>query len=88
KEYKRTLVIIADGMRYEVGRELARRLEQETKGTLSLDAFQSSFPSVTEFGMAALLPHKEISYSWDDGQVSIDGRPTKSTPDREAVLQG
>lgn len=88
KEYKRTLVIIADGMRYEVGRELACRLEQETKGTLSLDAFQSSFPSVTEFGMAALLPHREISYSWDDDQVSIDGRPTRSTPDREAILQG
>ncbi len=87
KEYKRTLVIIADGMRYEVGRELSRRLEQETKSTVSLGSFQSPFPSVTEFGMAALLPHKEISYSWDDGQVFVDGKPTRTTPEREAILQ-
>lgn len=86
-EYRRTMVIIADGMRYEVGCELARRLEQKTKGTVSLDALQSIFPSVTEFGMAALLPHGEISYVWDDRQVLVNGMPTKTTPDREAILR-
>ena len=74
-------------MRYEVGAELARRLEQETKGSVTLEACQSVFPSVTEFGMAALLPQSEISYSWDSGDVFADGMPTRTTKEREAVLQ-
>ncbi|MDD7203676.1 MAG: BREX-1 system phosphatase PglZ type A [Coriobacteriaceae bacterium] len=87
REYKRTLVVVADGMRYEVGREVALRLERETKGTVRLSAMQSAFPSVTEFGMAELLPNAEVSYSWDDGKVLVDGMPTDSTPARQAVLQ-
>ena len=87
KDYKRTMVIVSDGMRYEVGVELARRLEQETKGSVTLNACQSVFPSVTDFGMAAILPQSELSYSWDSGEVFADGLPTKTTAEREAVLQ-
>ena len=87
RDFKRTVVIVSDGMRYEVGAELARRLEQETKGSVTLEACQSVFPSVTEFGMAALLPQSEISYSWDSGDVFADGMPTRTTKEREAVLQ-
>lgn len=87
RDFKRTVVIVSDGMRYEVGAELARRLEQETKGSVTLEACQSVFPSVTEFGMAALLPQSEISYSWNSGEVFADGMPTRTTKEREAVLQ-
>lgn len=87
KDYKRTLVLVSDGLRYEVALEVARRLEQETKGSVLTSACQSIFPSVTEFGMAALLPHAEIDYSWDDGQVMLDGKPTNGTANREAILQ-
>lgn len=87
KDYKRALVLVSDGMRYEVGAELSRRLEQETKGTVSLSACQGIFPTVTEFGMAALLPQSELSYSWDSGEVFADGMPTRTTAEREAVLQ-
>lgn len=86
-EFKKTLVIVSDGMRYEVGREVARKLEQETKGTVELRAAQSEFPSVTEFGMAAMLPYSQIEYSWDDEAVSVDGMPTAGTAQRQAVLQ-
>ena len=86
KDFKRTMVLISDGMRYEVGLELARRLEQETKGTVKTSACQAVFPTVTEFGMAALLPQSEISYSWDSCEVFADGMPTKSTSDREAII--
>lgn len=87
KDYKRTMVLISDGMRYEIGLQLARRLEQETKGSVKIEAAQSVFPTVTEFGMAALLPHMELTYSWDSKEVYADGIPTKSTPEREVVLQ-
>lgn len=86
-DYKRTMVIISDGMRYEVGLELARLLEQGTKATVDISSMQSIFPSVTEFGMAALLPHQEISYSWDDGKVFVDGKQTVSTPQRQTILK-
>lgn len=86
KEYKRTMVIVSDGLRYEVGLEIARRLEQNTKGTVDVSAMQAIFPSVTEFGMAALLPHNEIEFNWDSGAVFIDGMQTNSTTARQAVL--
>lgn len=87
RDFKRTLVIVSDGMRYEVGREVARRLEQETKGAVELRSMQSSFPSVTEFGMAALLPNSQIAYSWDTGQVTVDGMPTGNSAEREKALR-
>lgn len=87
KDFKRTLVIVSDGMRYEVGREVARRLEQETKGTVELKSMQSAFPSVTEFGMASLLPNSQIGYDWDTGAVSVDGMPTNNSAEREKVLR-
>lgn len=87
RDFKRTLVIVSDGMRYEVGAELSRRLEQETKGSVMLEACQGVFPTVTEFGMASLLPQSEISYSWDSGEVFADGMPTRTTKERETVLQ-
>ena len=59
----------------------------KTTGSVTLEACQSVFPSVTEFGMAALLPQSEISYSWDSGDVFADGMPTRTTKEREAVLQ-
>lgn len=48
---------------------------------------QSSFPSVTEFGMAALLPNSQIAYSWDTGQVTVDGMPTGNSAEREKALR-
>ena len=43
------------------------------------------FPSITKFGMAGLLPGKEMSVS-DKMEVSVDGNPTGSTVNRSAVL--
>ncbi|MBR3325906.1 MAG: BREX-1 system phosphatase PglZ type A [Atopobiaceae bacterium] len=84
---KRSLVIVSDALRYEVAVELAERLERDTKGTAELRSMQSVFPSITEFGMAALLPNHTLSYDWNTGVVSCDGRPTAGTKERELVLQ-
>ena len=54
-------VIISDALRYEVAATLAEQLRRETQSKVNLDTMQSIFPSITKFGMAALLPHKELS---------------------------
>ena len=85
---KKTLVVISDALRYEVAAELSQRLEQDTKGSADLESMQSVFPSITEFGMAALLPHSNISFGIEDGCVYVnDGMPTASCGQREAVLR-
>lgn len=85
---KKTLVIISDALRYEVAAELAQRLERDTRGCAELDSMHSVFPSITEFGMAALLPHSSLSFDSVDGSVLVnDGMPTASCGQREAVLR-
>jgi len=56
----RVFVVISDALRYEVAAELSETLSHATKGTASLEAVQAVFPSITKFGMAALLPGKEV----------------------------
>ena len=84
---KRVMVIISDGMRYEVAQQLADELERQTRGQASVDAMQSVFPSITQFGMALLLPHKRLNYSEASGEILVDGMPTKSISDRQEVLR-
>lgn len=84
---KCVVVGISDGMRYGVGQDLARVLERETKGVAQVFAMQSVFPSVTKFGMAALLPHVRMSYDAAKDAVEADGMPTRSIAERQKVLQ-
>ena len=58
---KRIFVIISDALRYEVAVSLADRLRRETRAEVELDSFSAIFPSVTKYGMAALLPHEKLS---------------------------
>ncbi|MBR3314867.1 MAG: BREX-1 system phosphatase PglZ type A [Atopobiaceae bacterium] len=84
----RVAVIISDALRYEVGAELAERLSAQTKGVIRLDSMQASFPSVTEFGMAALLPHSTLELRPSEGAYPYaDGILTQGTENRERVLQ-
>lgn len=83
---KCVVVGICDGMRYGVGRELAEYLERETKGNAEVSAMQAVFPSETKFGMAALLPHRALSFT-EEGEVLADGMPTRTTEERQRVLQ-
>ena len=56
----RVFVIISDAMRYEVAAELAAKLKQ-TQGDVCLESMEGIFPTITKFGMAALLPHEQLS---------------------------
>ncbi len=81
----RVFVIISDALRYEVAAELSETLSHATKGKTKLEAMQAVFPSITKFGMAALLPGKEISVN-EKIDVLVDGNPTISTAQRGTIL--
>lgn len=82
----RAFVIISDALRYEVAAELCDVLVRTTKGTAKLEAVQAIFPSITKFGMAALLPGRSIFVD-ENLNVLVDGMSTRSTTEREKVLR-
>lgn len=87
KGAKKQFVIISDALRYEVAQDLVTAINQKEnfKGRASLSYQTTTLPSITMFGMASLLPHKNISYQ--DKQVFADGKSTSSTGARDAVLK-
>lgn len=82
----RVVVIISDAMRYEVGVSLFERLQADEKCTASISVMQSVLPSVTRVGMAALLPHRQLTIVDADNALA-DDMPTIDLKQREAVLQ-
>lgn len=83
---ERTVVIISDALRFEVGQTLMKRLQEDEKCTATITAMQAVLPSHTAFGMSALLPHKELSMT-QEGRVLLDGQVCDDVKAREQVLQ-
>ena len=82
----RTIVIISDGFRYEVGHQLYDKLKDEVKVNVTIDSMLGVLPSYTRMGMAALLPHKELTMQ-EDSSVLADGEPTLDLLSRARILQ-
>ena len=84
----KVFVIISDAMRYEVAATMADQLQRETQSKVSISSMQSIFPSTTKFGMAALLPHKELTVEVRNDILTVlaDGQSTASTY-RDKVLK-
>ena len=74
----RVFVVISDALRYEVAASLAEQLRRETQADVKLQDVQGIFPTITKFGMAALLPHKELEVELhgDVLKVMADGVST------------
>lgn len=83
---ERTVVIISDAMRYEVGQELFRRIQDDPKCTAKMDVQLSVLPSFTRLGMASLLPHDTLMMT-DDFRVLADDILCDSLSGRQTVLQ-
>ncbi|PKM89153.1 MAG: BREX-1 system phosphatase PglZ type A [Firmicutes bacterium HGW-Firmicutes-12] len=81
----RVVVIISDAMRYEVGRALYMKLQDDEKCTAKLDAMMGVLPTYTRLGMGALLPHMTLELT-DDNKVMVDGMPCDSLKQRELIL--
>ncbi|MCD8119284.1 MAG: BREX-1 system phosphatase PglZ type A [Lachnospiraceae bacterium] len=86
KRKERTVVIISDAMRYEVGQELFLRMQDDPKSTVHFDAMLSVLPSYTRLGMAALLPHDTLTMT-DDYKILADDTLCDSLAGRQSVLQ-
>lgn len=85
----RVFVIISDAFRYEVASSLAEQLRRETQSKVELKSCAAIFPTVTKFGMAALLPHNAIGVVERTGgglQVLADEQSTEAN-NRDKVLK-
>ena len=84
----KSYVIISDALRYEVAKELVDEIKQDMQCKVELDHMEGIFPTITPFGMAALLPHKELKVDIRNNKlkVLIDGEST-DMPNREKVLR-
>lgn len=79
-------VIISDALRYEIGEELAKTLQEEDKITAQMEAMLASLPSYTQLGMAALLPHTQITIA-KDGTAQVDGLSATGAENRAKILK-
>lgn len=80
-------VIISDALRYEVACSLAKDLELD-RSKVELSSMQGIFPTITKFGMAALLPKNKLKVEVKNGSVKVlvDGHTTEMS-DRDEVLK-
>lgn len=85
---KKVFVIISDALRYEVAATLTEQLKRETQSKVALHSCEAIFPTITKFGMAALLPHKALGAEFKNGKLSVlaDGQSTESN-NRDKVLK-
>lgn len=71
----KTLVIISDALRYEVGVELADRMNGDDWFSATIEPRLAPLPSYTQLGMASHLPHTRLELA-DDATVRADGNNT------------
>lgn len=82
---KKVFVIISDALRYEIGEELHRNINQQNRFHSILDYRVTGLPSYTQLGMAALLPNKTISFGESD-DIFVDGVASKGSIARAKIL--
>ncbi|MEC1023194.1 BREX-1 system phosphatase PglZ type A [Bacillus paralicheniformis] len=83
---ERVFVIVSDAMRYEIGVELAERLNTETMGVCDVETLLGVVPSVTKIGMSSLLPHNEIDID-TNARVFVDGKDSSGLENRKKIIE-
>lgn len=84
---KKLFVIVSDALRYEAAAEFHECLIQEDRFTSELSNMLGCLPSYTQLGMAALLPHEDLSFSDDFSGVLADEKRTAGLDNRRKVLE-
>lgn len=82
-------VIISDALRYEVAAGITQLLRQETQSKVELTSQMGIFPTITPYGMAALLPHRKLTVQErPNGTLAVlaDEQSTEM-PNRDKVLK-
>lgn len=80
KEYRDQLFEIAKTVEDEWKLPQPEQLRRETQADVKLQDVQGIFPTITKFGMAALLPHEELEVELhgDVLKIMVDGVSTDS----------
>lgn len=83
---QRVFVVISDALRYECGVELSKSLSAENRFETGVDYMESSLPSYTQLGMAALLPHSNMDIEKGKDSVLVDGMSSIGISGRAKIL--
>ena len=84
----RLVVIVSDALRYEVAEEIRRRLDAENRYNVEIEPLVGELPSYTQLGMAAILPHGEMSVlDVKAATIASDGKSTAGLDARKAMLE-
>lgn len=83
---ERSFIIISDALRYEVGVELQARINSEIMGSCELDTMLGVIPSVTKLGMAALLPHRTLTFD-DQANVLVNNQSSSGIANRKKIIE-
>lgn len=87
--HKRVALIFADAFRYEMGKDLALSLENSY--TVNIKPSAAYAPTVTRFGMAALLPEAESALELvvEDGKLQpyLEGKKVELPADRVSYME-
>ncbi|EIJ36729.1 BREX-1 system phosphatase PglZ type A [Thiothrix nivea] len=86
KQVKRVFVVISDALRYEVAEELASLINAEKRFKAEIASQLGVLPSYTQLGMAALLPHKQLTYASGQAVVQVDGQSSAGLENRNRIL--
>ena len=81
---QKVVVIISDGLRYEVANELLSELHNDAKNTAVIRYQLASLPSKTSIGMANLLPGKVFSFN--EGKIQIDDKSIEGLENRQQLI--
>lgn len=82
----RVVVVISDALRFEVGKTLVKKFMEDEKCKVDIEGIQGIVPSYTSLGMAALLPHKNISLD-KNYNTFVDNMPCNDLKSREKILK-
>jgi uncharacterized protein (TIGR02687 family) len=85
---KRIFVVISDALRYEVANQLVQQTNGKNRFKASISGMLGVLPSYTALGMAALLPHKTLSYKVGNTvEVQVDERTVATLDQRNEHLK-
>ena len=83
----KVFVIISDAFRYEAAAELTDVINRQNRFKAELKCQLGVLPSITSLGMAALLPHKELTFKANSADILIDGQGCASFEQRNKILE-
>jgi len=84
---QRLFVIISDAFRYEIGWEYLQKIQSEKRFEGELEYMVTTLPSYTQLGMAAMLPHRNLTIQPKSDYIMVDGNSTQGLQARKKILE-